>query len=130
MNQTPPFPLLLDWTDPSVREREQPPADIVVGGRPTAEIWPAVPFDGPRDVSYGVWVGQPGSMRSDAYPCDEVFVVLEGSVRLESADGTSLEVEPGQTCFLPQGWQGIWHTVTPTRKTYFVAARPDQGGIR
>lgn len=124
-----PIPSLLDWTDPSVREFDEPPADVVVGGRPTAEVWAPPPFVGLRDVSFGVWVGQPGSMRSDAYPYDEVFVVVDGSVRLESVDGTSLDVRSGETCFLPQGWQGIWHTLTPTRKTYFVAATPE-GGIR
>lgn len=120
-----PTPKILDTTDLSVREVDDLPADVVVSGRPTAEVWAAPPFEGARTVSYGIWVGQPGGMRTDGYPHDEVFVVLDGVVHLESADGTTLEVQAGDTCFMPLGWRGVWRTIAPTRKAYFIVAQPE-----
>ncbi len=118
------LPRLLTTAEGTEYSADTPPAEIVLSGTPRAETWAAAPLEGPRSARYGIWVGQPGTMRAQGYPHDEVFVVLEGHVALESENGTCIDVGEGQTCFVPQGWRGIWHTVTPTRKVYFIAARP------
>lgn len=121
MNSSP-IPVLLDDTDPALAETDEIPEASVVSGSPGAKVWQAPEIPGARNVSYGSWVGQPGSMRSEAYPYDEVFVLIDGLVRLDSENGSSLVVRPGQTCFMPEGWRGVWNTLVPTRKTYFIAA--------
>lgn len=120
-----PTPRLLGTTDPSTYSRDVPPAEIVTAGTPSAETWAVAPFEGLRAARCGIWLGQPGSMRTAGYPHDEVFVVLEGRVALESEDGSRIEVPAGQACFVPEGWRGLWHTIDSTRKVYFIAARPD-----
>lgn len=122
------LPVLVDATDPSLIEVDEIPEDIVHSGNPTAMILPGPPVDGSRDVCFGIWTGEPGAMRSDGYPYDEVFVVTEGRVCLESSDGSSLQLDAGQTGYIPAGWKGVWHTLTPAKKTYFIAMQPLVGG--
>ena len=123
-----PTPFLIDSSDRARVVVDEIPAEFIIDGRPTAEIWAAPTLPGARELSYGVWVGQPGSIRSDGYPHDEVFVLIAGVVRLDSADGSSLEVRAGDTCFLPCGWTGVWNTIVEAKKTYFVAGQPDEVG--
>ncbi|KRC61210.1 hypothetical protein ASE14_09800 [Agromyces sp. Root81] len=117
-----PRPVLIEASAYPHRNAAEMPEDLVLSGRPTADVWAPPPLVGARAVTFGVWLGQPGSVACHGYPHDEVFVVAEGLIRLESLDGTSLDVEPGQSCFVPRGWRGVWHTVSPTRKTYVIAA--------
>lgn len=121
------LPVLLDATDLSHSEVDEIPKEIVFSGNPTATLWPGPLLEGPREVSFGVWAGEPGAMRSDSYPYDEVFIVTEGTVRLDSADGSVLELAAGQTGLIPSGWVGVWHTLVPSKKTYIIAAQPALG---
>lgn len=123
---TSPTPFLIDSPDRSRPVLDEIPAEFVVAGQPTAEIWAAPPLPGAREISYGIWAGQPGSMRADGYPHDEVFVLVAGLVRLDSVDGSSLEVRPGETCFIPRGWTGVWNTIVESKKTYFIAGQPEE----
>lgn len=123
---TSPTPFLIDSSERARSVVDEIPAAFVVAGQPTADIWAAPTLPGARELSYGVWVGQPGSIRADGYPHDEVFVLITGLVRLDSADGSSLEVRPGETCFIPCGWTGVWTTVVEAKKTYFIAGQPEE----
>lgn len=118
------LPVLLSATDQSLAKDDEIPSDIIISGNPTATLWFGPPLEGSRDMSFGIWSGEPGAMASDSYPYDEIFVVTEGAVRLDSADGSVLEVNSGQTGLIPAGWRGVWHTLAPTKKTYIIAAQP------
>ena len=42
-------------------------------------------------------------------PSNEVLLVLEGEVRIEIADGPTLELQPGDMATLPAGVETTWH---------------------
>ena len=54
-----------------------------------------------------------------APPVREVLVVLEGSVRIEIADGPTLELGVGDMASLPAGGQVTWHVSVPYREIWF-----------
>ena len=44
-------------------------------------------------------------------PSREVLLVVEGEVRIEIADGPTLELKPGDMASLPEGVATTWHFV-------------------
>lgn len=94
-----------------------PPADIVISGSGASQLWQAVQFSG-GTVSAGVWVGQPGSLTVRPRAHHEIFSVTEGLIQLEAEDGTTCQIGPGESAYIPKGWSGIWHTVQTTTKHY------------
>lgn len=51
----------------------------------------------------------------------EVAIVLEGSVRMELADGTTLELGVGDLFSLPPGLETTWHVSTPFKEMWVLA---------
>src|SRR4030095_13375924 len=47
----------------------------------------------------------------------EVAFVIEGSVRIELADGEELQLAPGDLFSLPPGQETTWHITTPFKET-------------
>lgn len=68
----------------------------------------------------GSWTGQPGTLRCDPYPYDEVCIMITGRVALVDADGGRREFGPGQAFFVPKTFTGTWETIEPSEK-YFIA---------
>jgi uncharacterized protein len=100
-------------------EGPQPiPPILFVEGEPTADIWLSARIEVADAVRTGIWVGNPGKINVPAYPCDEVFTVITGSIVLTSPNGRVVEVGPGHSCLLRKGWAGTWHTVVLTRKCF------------
>jgi uncharacterized cupin superfamily protein len=52
----------------------------------------------------------------------EVAFILEGSVRIEFADGEEFELGPGDLFSLPPGQETTWHITTPFKETWVLAA--------
>jgi uncharacterized cupin superfamily protein len=52
----------------------------------------------------------------------EVALVLEGSVRIEFADGGTLELGVGDSFSLPPGRETTWHVTTPFKEMWVLAA--------
>ena len=52
----------------------------------------------------------------------EVAIVLEGAVRIELADGGTLELGVGDLFSLPPGRETIWHVTTPFKEMWVLAA--------
>ena len=52
----------------------------------------------------------------------EVAIVLEGSVRIEFADGETLELGVGDLFSLPPGQATTWHVTTPFKEMWVLAA--------
>ena len=57
-------------------------------------------------------------------PQRETIHVLEGSVRIEFADGTRLELLPGDIASLPGGVETTWHVTTPFKEFWVLAESP------
>ncbi len=51
----------------------------------------------------------------------ETIHVLEGSVRIEIADGPTLELKPGSIASLPAGSATTWHVTTPFKEFWVLA---------
>jgi uncharacterized cupin superfamily protein len=99
--------LALDWApvDPSQ----------VVSGDPRAGSAEVATAPG---VEVGVWSHTTG-MSTDT-EADEVFVVLSGRARIEFADGSALDVGPGDIGILPPGAATTWTIHEELRKVYVI----------
>ncbi len=69
-------------------------------------------------IEVGVWAHTPGV--STDTEADEVFVVLSGRATIEFADGTVLDVGPGDIGILPRGAQTTWTIHEELRKVYVI----------
>jgi uncharacterized cupin superfamily protein len=73
-------------------------------------------------VEIGVWEHTAG-VSSDT-EADELFVVLAGRARIEVADGTVLEVGPGDVGILEAGAETVWTVYETLRKIYVLLPAP------
>lgn len=73
-------------------------------------------------VARGIWQMTPGAATD--VEADEVFVVLSGRATVASADGTVLEVGPGDVAVLTEGAETTWTVHETLRKVYQVTSSP------
>ncbi|HRD62556.1 MAG TPA: cupin domain-containing protein [Nocardioides sp.] len=73
----------------------------------------------------GGWEGQPGSLRLDDYPYDEVCVMLTGMVALVDHTGARREFGAGEAFWVPRGFSGTWETVEPSTKIFVALPATD-----
>ncbi len=99
--------LLLDWAPVD-------PAQSVAGDPRVGATEVAVA----PGIEVGVWSHSPGV--STDTESDEVFVVLAGRASIEFADGTVLDVGPGDIGILPPGAQTTWTIHEELRKVYVI----------
>ena len=59
-------------------------------------------------------------------PERETLLILEGSVRIEVADGPTLELRVGDMASLPKGAVTTWHVTAPFREMWFFARPYDE----
>lgn len=107
-------------TDENYQGAQPVPEELFIEGRPEAETWESLKIGVSGDLRAGVWVGQPGRINVPFYPSDEIFTVISGGVSLHDAAGSRLDIGPGESCFVPKGWVGIWETRGITRKYFMV----------
>lgn len=81
------------------------PEEMVVSG--DLRQWQEVVFSGEQIVG-AVWLSQPGKLQIDEYPFDQIVLVLEGSVTLQTDDQPERTYTAGDIFFLPKGYQGTW----------------------
>jgi len=67
----------------------------------------------------GVWSSTPGRWRI-RYTEHEFCHLIEGHVRLESAEGEVWEFRAGDAWVIPAGFVGTWETLEPARKHYAI----------
>ncbi|MEU8195798.1 cupin domain-containing protein [Microbispora amethystogenes] len=93
--------LSAEWTEAEFR---------VFGGAATA-------FTG------GYWTGEPGSVRFDSWPYDEICFILKGRVAVQDDSGRRKEFGPGESFHIPQGFRGDWITLEPSEKVFVAVSR-------
>ena len=100
-------------------------------------VEPSVPAIGPEDVlseswseqawnrlvtgggvAIGSWHGEPGRLRIDDQPHDELSVIQSGRVAIVTDDGARSEFGAGEAFVLRAGFSGVWETLEPTDKVY------------
>jgi uncharacterized cupin superfamily protein len=81
-------------------------------------------YGGPaREYTGGYWTGEPGTVRIDPWPYDEICVIISGRVAVADLDGGRDEFGPGEAFYIPQGFAGDWITVEPTNKIFVAVTR-------
>jgi hypothetical protein len=111
-------PYLIEADDDNYVGVMDVPAELFIEGQPTSETWLSAHYSSVNNFKAGIWIGQPGQINVPAYPVDEIFTIIAGRIELVSNDQSHLIVEAGQSCVVPKGWQGVWHTVQKTTKYY------------
>lgn len=88
-------------------------------GVPGSEVHVLVDADGVQaGLSRFLEAGAPVPWTSSAR---EVFIVLEGSVRIEIEGGAVLELGVGDMASLPEGLRTMWHVTVPFKEMWVIA---------
>jgi len=74
--------------------------------------------------AYSVAGANHATFTGEGYPVNEFMVFLSGGVTLTSADGTVLEVGPGDSVSIPKGWLGRWDS--KGYRKFYVVYDPDK----
>ncbi|MEU8246810.1 cupin domain-containing protein [Nonomuraea sp. NPDC048916] len=94
---------------------EQPkPTSLTGQSESTLEVW----SDGRAET--GIWECEPGSFTAVRDGHHEVCQILAGRATLTGEDGQVVELAPGSTIVLPDGWRGTWDVHETIRKTYVM----------
>jgi uncharacterized cupin superfamily protein len=80
-------------------------------------------FEPGAGLSAGVWEAEPHTEHIASYPCDEVCVVLEGTIHLRLPDGTTESFGPGEALAISEGTECTWHQDVRVRKFYVIRER-------
>ncbi|KAB2388783.1 cupin domain-containing protein [Actinomadura montaniterrae] len=81
-------------------------------------------YGGPaKEYTGGFWTGEPGAVRIDPWPYDEICVILSGRVAVADLDGGRAEFGAGEAFFIPRGFAGDWVTIEPTSKVFVAVTR-------
>ncbi|GII60269.1 hypothetical protein Skr01_03540 [Sphaerisporangium krabiense] len=71
----------------------------------------------------GFWRGEPGAVRFESWPYDEICVILKGRVAVQDAEGRRKEFGAGESFHIPQGFRGDWITIEPSEKIFVGVGR-------
>jgi uncharacterized protein len=71
-------------------------------------------------IEIGVWECTPGGWAILNRVDTETVRILAGRARLTDADGTAVELGPGDGLVLPKGWSGRWDILETVRKHYVI----------
>lgn len=75
----------------------------------------------------GVWACSPMTGRMGPWSTNEVMVLIEGTVAIDHADGSTLHVTAGDAFFIPKGTVCSWRQAGDLKK--FFAIHDDATGI-
>ena len=80
-------------------------------------------FEPGEGLSAGVWEAEPFTEHVQSYPCDEVMVVIEGTIILRLEDGIEHAIGPGEAVAIEQGTECTWIQHDRVRKFYVSRER-------
>ena len=88
--------------------------DDILSGEPNAKMhW--LRQDEEANVAAGLFTAQPSSA-SYVFPAHETFIVLEGEVDIEMADGRVVSLGPGDMASFRKGESSVWTYRSPFKK--------------
>ena len=91
--------------------------DAVVDGDPQ-ELAIAIHDLAKGSATTGLWESQPGTVRFDPYPFDELCVVVSGFVTLRDDSGPEDTFHPGDVFLVRATFRDLWIMRQPLRKFY------------
>jgi uncharacterized cupin superfamily protein len=68
----------------------------------------------------GTWSAGAGTVHIDAYPVDEICVVIEGSITVETSTNGSETFHPGDAFAIRRGAALTWSQTEGTKKFYVI----------
>jgi uncharacterized cupin superfamily protein len=68
----------------------------------------------------GTWQGEVGELVLEAYPYNEICVMLTGHVALIDSKGGRKDFKAGESFFVPLGFTGTWLTLEPSSKIFIA----------
>jgi uncharacterized protein len=93
-----------------------PPGEIPSGGRELTL------FTSPDDrFTCGFWEREPDTWSFER-PYDEVASILSGSAEMDTVDGRTLRLGPGDVLVTPKGSKGTWRIEKPLTKFFAIYA--------
>lgn len=103
-----------------------PPGRVPSAGREVEAF-----TSGDRSLTCGFWEREPDTWSFER-PYDEVAYILEGSADVETDDGRTLQVGPGDVLVTPNGSTGTWHIRRTLTKFYAIYSGAPVGdtGVR
>lgn len=109
--------------DPALKEAEHfaPLAEKIISGDPQQTVRNYV-FAGSGDrFNSGEWTCEPGKWQV-RYEANEIEFchLLEGHIKLTSAEGDEYEFVAGDSFVIPIGFKGTWETLQASRKHYVI----------
>ncbi|MEX5688226.1 cupin domain-containing protein [Pseudomonas silesiensis] len=96
-----------------------PEPQILIGPTPQCRSRNAFEDDA-TGLRVGVWDSTPYQRHGRPHKLHELMHLIEGSVILQAADGSSLIVNAGDSVFVPQGAPCAWTNTRYVRKFYAV----------
>ena len=99
-------------------------SERVIEGRPATRLAQSINTD---TFTSGFWEVTPGRFATAPKGFDEVIHILSGSGVLRSNDGDSVELAPGVTFLMEDGFVGEWEIREPLQKLYTKVTAPPAG---
>jgi uncharacterized cupin superfamily protein len=100
-------------------EITRPAPERLIEGTPEHRTWSVEEDEG---LFCGIWESTPGAW-AVRYEEWEYCRILTGRSVIEGADGSRLEVGPGDAFLLRPGFAGVWRVIETTRKDYVILCR-------
>lgn len=72
----------------------------------------------------GFWRHEGGTLPYARPSSGELVLVVQGKVKIDSENGSSVTVNEGDAAFIPQGFTGSWTSLAPVLKLS-VSVRPE-----
>lgn len=95
-----------------------PACDLIAGtGQQYGHLWLDDPDSG---LMVGVWACSPMTGRMGPWSTNEVMILLEGSVAIDHADGSTLDVTAGEAFFIPKGTVCTWRQAGDLKKFFVI----------
>ena len=73
-------------------------------------------------VGAGVWECPPCKIEIDAYPIEEMMVIISGCLKITNANGVKEVFGPGEVVYASWGSKMTWHITERLRKYYMTSA--------
>ena len=106
--------VILDRVRPGAPANPAP--EMIVSGIPRARLSNQYE-EASKQFYCGLWSSTAGRWRV-RYTEHEFCVMVEGRVRIESADGDRHDFRPGDAFVIPAGFEGTWEVLEPCKKWY------------
>ncbi|MER6557143.1 cupin domain-containing protein [Streptomyces sp. NPDC001027] len=81
-----------------------------------------------RGAEVGYWECSPGRFAATRDGYSEICQILSGRMTLYPSGAEPIDLGPGSTIVMPEGWTGDWEIHETVRKLYVIISYPAEPG--